>query len=104
MRLFEPPLLEVPVIITHQGYNTQDFQLNLAKDTLLDTRTHSTRQRAYTSYMAAQQAQWMTAEVMHRMFPHILMEAGTLPDLNREELGQVGHLGEPPPRAHNFAN
>jgi len=109
-KLFEPPLLEVPVTISHQGYNTQNFQLHFSKDTLLDTRTHSTRQRAYTSYMVAQQgqtpaqAQWMTAEVMHRMFPHILIQLGTLPDLNKEELGQVIHLGEPPPRAHNSAN
>jgi len=54
LSLFKPPLLEVPVTITHQGYNTQDFQLHLAKNTLLDTGTHSTRHRAYTSYMAAQ--------------------------------------------------
>ena len=95
---------------TRQLYNTQDFLLHLAKDTLLDTSTHSTRQQAYTSFMVAPQkknlaqAQWMTVEVMHQMFPHIIMEVGTLPNLNREELCQVGHLGEPPPRLHNSAN
>jgi hypothetical protein len=31
--------------------------------------------------------------------PHILMESVMLPYLNREELGQGGHLGECPPGA-----
>jgi len=110
MKLFEPPLLEEPVTITHPVDKSVDFQLPSAKDTLMDTRTRSIRHQAYTSYPVAHQgknpsqAKWMTAEVVHRMFPHILMEAGMLLDLNREELGQVGHLGEPPPRAHNSVN
>ena len=55
IRLFEPPILEEPIKITRQLYNTQDLQLHLAKDTLLDTSTHSIRLQAYTSYMAAPQ-------------------------------------------------
>ena len=34
------------------------------------------------------QAKWMSAETLKRKFPHLLTKAGTLPDLNREELGK----------------
>ena len=37
LKLFEPPLLEEAVIITHPVNNIPDFQLPLAKETLLDT-------------------------------------------------------------------
>ena len=78
----------------------------LAKDTILDTRSLSTRQRTYTSYRVARrgrtlpQAKWITTDLLGNKFPCILMEAKTLPYLNREELGQGGHLGERPTRAH----
>jgi len=55
LKLFEPPLLEEPVTITHPVDNIPDFQLPFSKDTLLDTRTCSTRHRAYTSYPVARQ-------------------------------------------------
>ena len=53
LKLFEPPLLEEPVIITHPVDNILDFQLPLAKGTLLDIETHSTRHWIYTSYLVA---------------------------------------------------
>jgi hypothetical protein len=105
-KLFEPPLLEEPVTITHPVKNISDFQLPLANDTQVDTQTHSTRHRAYTLYLVASQGQtptqakWITTEVLHNKFPHLLMEVVTLPFLNREELGQGGHLCECPPRVH----
>jgi hypothetical protein len=43
LKLFEPSLLEELVTITHPVENIPDFQLPLAKDTILDTRSHSTR-------------------------------------------------------------
>ena len=98
LKLFEPPLLEEPVIITHPVDNIPDFLLPLAKDTLLDTETHSKGHCIYTSYLVAHQGQilaqakWIIAEVLHKMFPHLLMEAKTLPDLNREELGSVENM------------
>jgi hypothetical protein len=34
----------------------------------------------------------MSTKTLKRKFPHLLVEAGMLPDLNREELGhQKGH-------------
>jgi len=106
LKLFEPPLLEELVTITHPLDNILHFQLPLAKDTLLDTQTRSTRNQTYTSYLEARQGQtpsptkWIIAEVLHSKFPHLLMESRTLPDLNNEELGQWGHQGECPPRAY----
>jgi len=96
--LFEPPLLKEAVTITHLVENIPDFQLPLAIDTLLDTMTRSTRNKAYTSYLVARQGQtpsqakWMTAAAVQSMFPYLLMEAGALSDIKREELGQGGHL------------
>jgi hypothetical protein len=93
LKLFEPPLLEEPVTITHPVDNILDFQLPLAKDTLLDTQTRSTRHRAYTSYLVASQGQtpaqakWITAEVLHNKFPHLLMEAW---DASRSKQGGIG--------------
>jgi hypothetical protein len=46
------------------------------------------------------QGKWITNDVLHNKFLHLLMEARMLPDLNWEELGQGGHQGERPPRAH----
>ena len=43
LKLFDPSLLEEPVTITHLVDNIPDFQLPLAKDTILDTRSRSTR-------------------------------------------------------------
>jgi hypothetical protein len=106
LKFFEPSLLEEPVTITHPMENILDFQLPLAKDTILDTRSHSTRHQTYTSYMVSHQGQtpahtkWIRTDVLHKKFPHLLIGAETLPDLNREELGQGGHLGECPPRVH----
>ena len=107
LKLFDPSLLEELFPITHPMDNIPDFQIPLAKDTILDTRSLSTRQRTYTSYRVARrgrtlpQAKWITTDLLGNKFPCILMEARTLPYLNREELGQGGHLGERPPRAHN---
>jgi hypothetical protein len=106
LNLFEPSLLEELITITHPVGNISDFQLPLAKDTILDTRSLSTRHQTYTSYLVAHQGQtlaqakWTKTDVFHNKFPHLLMEAMTLQDLNMEELGQGGHLGEFPPRAH----
>jgi hypothetical protein len=106
LKLFEPSLLEEPVTITHPVDNIVDFQLPLAKDTILDTQSHSTRHQTYTSYPVAHQGQnptqpkWLTIDVFHNTFLHLPMEVGMLPDLNREKLGQGGHLGKCPPRVH----
>ena len=43
LKLFEPSLLEEPITITHLVENIPNFQLPLAKDTILDTQSHSTR-------------------------------------------------------------
>jgi hypothetical protein len=105
LKLFEPSLLEEPVTITHPVDNIPDFQLPFAKDTILDTRSCSTRHQTYTIYLLARQGQttaqakWITTDVLHNKFLHLLMEARMLPDLNREELSQGGHLGERLPRA-----
>jgi len=96
LKLFEPPLLEEAVTITHPVDNIPYFQLPVAHDTLLDSRTRSTRNKDHTSYLVARQGQtpaqakWMTSTAVQSMLPHILMEAGALPDINREELGQGG--------------
>jgi hypothetical protein len=37
LNFFEPSLLEEPVTITHVVYKIPDFQIPLAKDTILDT-------------------------------------------------------------------
>ena len=67
-------------------------------DQILDSRTKTTHKQQYISYLVGRkghpraQAKWMSAKTLKRKFPHLLMEAGTLPDLNREELGkQEGH-------------
>lgn len=110
LKLFEPPLLEEPVTITHPVDNISDFQLPVAKDTILDTKTRSTRNREHISYLVARQGQtaaqatWMTAETLQHRFPQLFMEAGTLPTLNREELGQGGPLEDPPLGAPNSSN
>jgi hypothetical protein len=90
LKLFDPSLLEELVTITHPVNNIPDFQLPLAKDTILDTRSHSTRHQTYTSYMVAcqgqtpAQAMWITTDVFHITFPHLLMESKMLPYLNKE--------------------
>ena len=53
LKLFELPLLEEPFTITHPVNSIPDVQIPVAKDTLLGTRTHSTRHRVYTSYPVA---------------------------------------------------
>ena len=94
LKLFEPPLLEDAVSITHPVDKIPDFQLPVAHDTLLDNRTRSTRNKVHTSYLVARQGQtpaqakWITSTALKTMLPQLLMEAGALPDLNREELGQ----------------
>ena len=71
-----------------------DFQLPVAQDTILDSRTRSTRNKDHTSYLVVRQGQtptqakWMTSVALQTMLRQLLMEAGVLPDINREELGQ----------------
>jgi len=78
----------------------------VAHDTILDSRTHSTRNKDQISYPVARQGQtlaqakWMTFVAIQNMLPHLLMEAGALPDINREELGQ----GDPPKGALHSVN
>jgi hypothetical protein len=43
LKLFDPSLLEEPVTITYPMDNIPNFQLPLAKETILDTRSRSTR-------------------------------------------------------------
>ena len=75
LKLFEPPLLEEPVTITHPVDNIPDFQMPLDKDTILDTKTRFTRNREHISYLVARQGQaaaqatWMIAEALQHRFP-----------------------------------
>jgi hypothetical protein len=62
LNLFEPSLLEELVTITHPVDNILNFQLPLAKDTVLDTLTRSTRHHTYTSYLVARQGQTPSQE------------------------------------------
>ena len=98
LKLFEPPLLDEAVRVHHLVDNISDFQPPLLFDQILDSQTRTTRKQQYISYLVGRkghppdQAKWMSAEILKRKFPHLLAEAGTLPDLNREELGhQEGH-------------
>jgi hypothetical protein len=98
LKLFEPPLLEETITVHHPVDNIPYFQPPLLTDTILDSQTHNTRQQHYVSYLVGRkgqtpaQAKWMSPTTLQRSFPHLLAEAGTLPDLNREELGhQRGH-------------
>ena len=98
LKLFEPPLLDEVVIVHHLVDNISDFQSPLLFDQILDSQTRTTRKQQYISYLVGRkghppaQAKWMSAEILKRKFPQLLTEAGTLPDLNREELGhQEGH-------------
>jgi hypothetical protein len=93
LKLFEPPLLDEPATISHPVENIPDFQLPILQDTIFQTKSRSTCQREYISYLLARkgqtptQAKWMTTHMVQRMFPHVLEEARMLPDLNRDELG-----------------
>jgi len=106
LKMFEPPILEEVVTITHPVDNIPDFQLPLAHDTLLDCMTCSTSNKDHTSYLVARQGQtltqakWMTSAVVQSMLPHLLMEARVCPDINKEELGQ----GDPPKGALHSSN
>ena len=98
LKLFEPPLLDEAVTVHHPVDNIPDFQPPLLSDQILDSHIRTTRKQQYISYLVGRkghppaQAKWMSAETLKRKFPHLLTEAGTLPDLNREELGkQEGH-------------
>jgi hypothetical protein len=69
-KLFEPPLLEEPVKITHPVDNIPDFQPPVAQDTILESRTRSTRNKDHTSYLVVRQGQtptqakWMTSAAL----------------------------------------
>jgi len=75
LKLFEPPLLEELVTITHPIDNIPDFQLSMTNDTILDSRTRSTRNKEHTSYLVArqgqtlEQAKWMTSAALTTMIP-----------------------------------
>jgi len=91
IKLFEPPLLNEIVTITHPMENIPDFQFPLLHDSIIHTKHHSTHKRVYISYLLAckgkhiAQSNWMTTYIVQNMFPRVLDEAGTLPTLNREE-------------------
>lgn len=93
LRRFEPPLLEEEVIVQHPVDNIPNFQPPLLKDPILDSQTRTTRKQQSISCLVGRkghtpaQAKWISAEILKKNFPHLLMEAGTLPDLNSEELG-----------------
>lgn len=93
LKLFEPPLLEESVTIHHPVDNILDFQPPLLKDTILDFKKWDTRHQPCFSYLVGRkghtpaQAKWINAETLQRNFPQLVEETGTLPDLNREELG-----------------
>lgn len=101
LKLFEPPLLEESVTIHHLVDNIPDFQHPLLKDTILDFKKRDTQHHLYFSYLVGRKghtlahANWINAETLQRNFPQLVEEAGTLPNLNREELGnQKGHKNQ----------
>ncbi len=101
LKLFEPPLLEESVTIHHPVDTIPDFQPPLLKDTILDFMKRDTRHQPYFSYLVGRKghtpakAKWINAETLQHNFPQLVEEAGTLPDLNREELGnQKGHKNQ----------
>ena len=98
LKLFEPPLLDEVVTVHHPMDNIPYFQPPLLSDQILDSQIRTICKQQYISYLVGQkrhppaQAKWMSAETLKLKFPPLLTEAGTLPDLNREELGhQEGH-------------
>ena len=94
LKHYEPPLLEDNVIISHLVKLIPDFQPSLLQDTLLDTRHTTTRNHQHTSYLVGRTCQtptrdkWFSEAATHKHFPHLLIEVGTLPGLNMEELGK----------------
>jgi hypothetical protein len=98
LKHYEPPLLEDNVTISHPVKLIPDFQPPLLQDTLLDTRHTTTHNQQHTSYLVGctgqtpAQAKWFSEAAMHKHFPHLLTEVGTLPGLNREELGNPTNI------------
>jgi hypothetical protein len=93
LKLFEPPLLEEASQFIIRWIIFQIFNLLCSLIPFLTPRPRTTRQQKYVSYLVGRkgqtptQAKWMSTETLQRNFPHLLVEAGMLPDLNREELG-----------------
>jgi len=92
MKHYEPPLLEDNVIVSHPIKLIPYFHPPFLQVTLLDTRHTTTHHQEHTSYpfghtcQAPYLAKRFSKYSMHKNFPHLLMEVGTLPVLNREEL------------------
>ena len=82
LKLFEPPILEDAVPITHPMDIIPDFQMPVQEDTILESKQRTTRNTQYISYLVARkgqtpaQAKWMNKEMILRLFPHLLQEAG----------------------------
>ena len=98
LKLFEPPLLDEAVTVHHPVDNIPDFQPPLLSNQILDSQTQTTRKQQCISYLVDRkghppaQAKWMSVETLKHKFLHLLTEARTLPNLNKEELGQQeGH-------------
>jgi hypothetical protein len=94
LKLFEPPLLEEAVTVHHPVDNIPYFQPPLLADTILDSKTRTTRQQKYLSYLVGRkghtpaQAKWMSAEALKRTFLICWWKKGCFgSNLNREELG-----------------
>lgn len=50
-KMFEPSLLEETIIVQHPMDNIPDFLLPLLGDKILDSKTRTTRQHHYLSYL-----------------------------------------------------
>ena len=78
LKLYEPPQLEDEIAVLHPDDNIPDFQPPLVEDTLLDTRTRTTRNRQIMTYLVGKkgslplQAKWFSQATMDRDFPHLL--------------------------------
>ena len=78
LKLYEPPQLEDEIAVIHSNDNIPEFQPPLAEDTLLDTRTRTTRNRQIMTYLVGKkgslpsQAKWFSQATMDRDFPHLL--------------------------------
>jgi len=105
LKFFKPPLLEEAVTITHPVNNIPYFQLPLTTDTLLDTRTRSTRNKAYTSYLVVRpNSSSEHVDDSCSSTNHVSSPPHGSKGASRHKQGGIGLSGPPtgqPPRALN---
>jgi hypothetical protein len=101
LKLFEPPLLEETITVQHPMDNIPDVQPPLLTDKILDSKTKTTRQQQYLSYLVGRkgqtpaQAKWMSTTTLQVQFPSFV---GGSRDASRSKHGGIGPLGS----VHHF--